>query len=399
MSAVVFAAMAIPASAQEQLVTSKSGIVTITLPSEQWVEGASDNRCAVFSNGTDYIAFNHYKVGEDLPVIAQPKSEMYESYQTITVQNGYYLELVGYCDDKNDFDDLKKAVNSAAFNMERMHADTHKMVADSMSVENTDLIYYCNADELNIRPDGAGNGDPIGLYHKGDQVHVTGIVKTNGVATGWVRVDYNGASGYVSDAFLVSVKPDQKNDDPTKPGQTGNSKVIYFIDSSSATIYEYTDGRWKDANGIEYWRTVEGQWASSDGATLYDYIPVTPNGGLETGNVRTIYWGTGNEVTIKEFSDGNWYDSDGKLYWSSGDGQWHTNQGETLYDDPDWIINHRQDTPSQEDYRELYVTGAAGGVSIYSYNGTDWYDNAGNYYYMSNGYYYDSNGNVYSYHE
>ncbi len=47
-----------------------------------------------------------------------------------------------------------------------------------------------------------------------------------------------------------------------------------------------------------------------------------------------------------------------------------------------------------------YVTGNAGGVTIYSYNGTDWYDDAANHYSSSDdGYFYDESGNAYSYHD
>ena len=64
-------------------------------------------------------------------------------------------------------------------------------------------------------------------------------------------------------------KKEQKQE-PQKPLQpeqivrTGNNLQLFYINSNSVTVYEYTDGSWMDDQGILYWTTVEHEWANSE---------------------------------------------------------------------------------------------------------------------------------------
>lgn len=67
---------------------------------------------------------------------------------------------------------------------------------------------------LNVRSDATTDSERIGYYNVDDEVKVTGEVNN-----GWMRVDYNGKTGYVLASYLTSTEPTP----PTQPSNPGGN--------------------------------------------------------------------------------------------------------------------------------------------------------------------------------
>lgn len=142
-------------------------------------------------------------------------------------------------------------------------------------------------------------------------------------------------------------KEKEKDDDDKKAKKTGNEKTVYFENSNSITIYEYTNGKWIGDDGLEYTAQTENSWVNSDGVFVYNYVPEVTTA-KKTGNSLQIYYENSNSVTIYEYDDGTYMDDEHIKYTNNGDGTWTSSQGSTLYDDPNGGMNKDKDNDDDQ---------------------------------------------------
>ena len=165
-----------------------------------------------------------------------------------------------------------------------------------------DKTLYVKASGLNVREGYNTDGEIIGYYESGSEVHVTGSVQKDGKDIGWYQVTFDSETGYVSAQFLSETKPES-------PAKTESST---------------------DASTSEESRSDEGD----------EIKPV--------GDSFTVYDENGNTKTITKYSDGYFYSSDMVRYNSNGEGIYGGEDGTLLFLDKDDI-----DTFTGADYGEM----------------------------------------------
>lgn len=127
----------------------------------------------------------------------------------------------------------------------------------SFTVEDMSATMYAT-DSVNVRKGPGADYDKIGRFDKNEAVTVTGRA-----STGWFRVEIDGKTGYVSNAYLTDTKPSaatttQKtpssseddpdidiDDDNNTPAPTPSSSVE-FGDVIADNCLEYTMSKMKD---------------------------------------------------------------------------------------------------------------------------------------------------------
>ena len=352
LTALAFASMALmltgSVSAEEQTAgssksVSENGAVTITLPTAEWTEVASNEACVCFSNGNAAILFDHYSMNDSVPVIDAVGEDNIFFYQTIETANAVKYVFTAYTSNKSELTGIKYAIAGAEVNAEKLpKEEKHEVVADQYSVEPADYTAYVTVAQLNVRPEGNTNSAPLGYLQYRDPVKITGIVSCNGVQTGWVQVDFNGMKGYVSYEFLSTSQPIEripetetpgtnKTPDPNHPESVG----VVIVRNSSEQYFEltrYDDDSVLDDNGDQYIGIRLGVWENqTTGELFYDanyqshvYDDETPEYEYHADflGLTIAHNDLGRYVELSSYSDGTIKDENGDYYMAAGPGYW-----------------------------------------------------------------------------
>ena len=309
-------------------VTSKNELVSIRLPSNEWTEVESDEYDVAFADGESAIAVDVYERGDDIPELVVPEDTSIRIYRIINITEKYmFITNVCICGDDND-SAIITCANNIKIDESKITDEMlgkSEIVIDDYSLREESYDAWVTTSALNIRSDSTTEAAILGILSYGEKVNVTGTILKNGVEIGWVRINYNGVNGYISSEFISNTEVE-----PQKPQKTGNTMTLYFLTSNAVTVYEYTDGTWYDEDGLQYWATVDRQWVNEEGVTVYTYIPDV-TAAQRTGYACTIFYANGNGITIYEYDDGTYWDNDGIKYWATSGGEWASSQGDTLY--------------------------------------------------------------------
>ncbi len=73
---------------------------------------------------------------------------------------------------------------------------------------------------------------------------------------------------------LYNYIPDLPVDDRGAASKTGNTITLYWGNSNTITLYEYSNGEYYSDEYVEYVSNADGTWSGSDGTTLYEYDPI-----------------------------------------------------------------------------------------------------------------------------
>lgn len=377
-------ALSTAAFAETKTVTSENGILTITLPSENWAEVTDPTTCALFTNGADMLSFNHYELGKESLPTPQLSAGIVKVFSTVTVEGKYCYVVTGYCteNDSAEFQELKNTVLSAKVNEDKMHSDVHKLNVSAMAIQDMNQTMYVTADELNVRPGGSENGAPIAKLLYGDAVTVVGNVTENGVDTGWVKIDLNGVTGYVMSMYLSDQKPDDAPEatdtqtDGTTDSQTdgaayktGHSLILNSSYYTGRIVYEYSDGTWRDDYGNIFTQTSDGEWETpGDDEIYYDKDMSLPY--FDTS-------GHSVEIYKDRYTGSNYYDAYGNTYTPD---EWGLVGSDGSH------MSMYYNGPKIDPESGYYLTNEDG-EDVYVYN-TDWPNVK-----------YDENGNIINWHE
>lgn len=307
---------------------TEDGVLKMAAPTDndKWSVIADDQNWFAMSDGTDTITVDHYANGDSLPAPAIADDTFVQIYEIYYSTNNEVFVVTGKVTVADDMPYVKDAVNS----FEVLKYDTKKPAPTPQPVYDVKAIgatMYCTTtDGVHVRADHSIDSDVIGGISYGEAVYVIGDVTKDGVDTGWYQIQFGNGVGYVWEEWF------DVNEPPAEPVRTGESMTIYSYDGSETReIYMYSDGIWRDDNGITYKGGMSAEVDASDGTVWYE-SPMEPT---PTGDSMTIYSYDGSETReIYMYSDGIWRDDDGITYTGGMSAEIDGSDGSVWYESP-----------------------------------------------------------------
>ena len=172
----------------------------------------------------------------------------------------------------------------------------------------------------------------------------------------------------LADHQKEEAKKEEKTQAPAT--QTNNVMVLFADNVNTFYVYEYSDGTWRDADGIYYWIRSGSEWVNGTGNVFYVYSEVEPT--MRTGEETKIYGQDGDAVFLRMLTDGTWRDNAGTIYWSTVEHEWVNARGGIFYDyQPDYVVGE-----AVTETREIYYL-IGNGVTIFHYSNDEWRDSDG----------------------
>ena len=312
---------------------TQDGVLSIVAPkdNDRWAVVQDDQRWFVMSDGTDSITVDHYSNGDTLPAAALAKDPIVQVYQVHYSTENEVFVVTGSVKIVEDMPYIRDSVNSfQVLKYDTKTADQPQPEA-TIGIREIESDMYCNTpDGVNVRESYSTASNIIGEIAYKEKVFVIGEVTKNGGDTGWLKIKYGSGEGYVYDEWF-DINP------PSDPERTGNEKTIYSYDGAQTrTIYFYTDGIWRDDNGNTYQGGMSAEVSCSDGTVWYE-SPMEPyrTGGeltlyREDGeSTKEIYYYSDNQW--RDDNDIVYYSIAEHMWQSEGIGQYF------WYDDPSYI--------------------------------------------------------------
>lgn len=331
LGAAALAVTCVPVMAAEY--TTSDSVLTIQTPDDTWKEIHDPNTWVTLANGNDTITLLHYSNGETLPAMTVANEHYSKVYQAVLSTRNEVFVVTGSVVDATNFSAVREAVESTVLNKydtKSAVTSTNTKPASEYSVEGADFTCYVTSSGLNVRAGYSTNEALLGGLSYGDAAHVTGVVHYGGEETGWYRIDYNGASGFISSDFVSESQPEVQEEE--KVENTGEEMTLYSRDGGMAIIYKFTNGQWYDEDARVYDAAGAGQWVCEDGSHWSTNPPeeeedFTSGGGGDGIGVMTLTNNDGDSVTIYAMEDGRWTDADSVIYEAEGAGRWTDSNG------------------------------------------------------------------------
>ncbi|MBR3402500.1 MAG: SH3 domain-containing protein, partial [Parasporobacterium sp.] len=177
---------------------TSDGVFSIFIPEDgdNWMAIDDPNTWFTLGDGRDLITVKHLVNGGQLPKTETANDRFEEVYQMFYSTPNEVFVITGSIADKEEAAAIREAVCS----FKVLQYDTIKkpeQPTSAYAIRELNEIRYCTEkDGVNVRS-GFTTDDPLlGGFHFGDQVTVTGAVTKDGVDNGWIRVNYNGQTGY-----------------------------------------------------------------------------------------------------------------------------------------------------------------------------------------------------------
>ena len=282
LTAIAALCFVMPASAETFI--SQDGILSIELPNENWKEIEDVNTWIALSDGANVITIEHYANGEKLPEIPVADTHYVNVFQAaFSTQNEVFM-VIGSVVDAAVIPEITQSIMSLKvlkYDTKRALVKEAEVSTSEFTVVPTDKTMYVTADYLNVRNACSTDSQTIGGYGKGSEVKVTGSVQRNGADLGWYQVKYEGATGYVSAEFLSDTAPastgsNSGSDSSSDSVYTGNVVSVFDENGTSYTLYQGTDGLWRDKSGTAYSRLSDTDfqaWEGTKRLSVYNYGP------------------------------------------------------------------------------------------------------------------------------
>ena len=380
------------ASAEEttQTLTTKDGVLSVEIAKgeAEWTVKEDPNYLLAASDGKNMITVSHLANGTELPKAATADDKYEEVYQMFYSTANEVFIITGYVADKDDAETVREAVCS----FKVLQYDTLKKeegktqdLGDGYVLKELNETFYCTEEAgVNVRSGYSTDAPRIGSYNYGDEVKVTGEVTKEGAEFAWLRVDYNGQTGYTAAPNYSKTNPNANTEDELIAGGqifTGKTidYMVNFKTGESVLLKELNQGGWADetTGEIFHWETPQdGEprvmygdkgttlWSITDYAE-YKYAQNEQsynNDTYDTGHSDAYY--TGNSVqlfneyggleTLWELSDGALFNTENSEYFTKGsDGYWYGDQGTILYPDFNPGRNSEDNGWEQNEYGEF----------------------------------------------
>ena len=316
---------AVPAAAET--FTTDNEVLSIETPGEEWQKIEDPGKLLSLSDGACLLTVEHFANGEDLPEMAVANEQHANVYQAVFSTKNEVFIITGFADEEEDIPEICNMIMSAKV----LKYDTKTAVkkeetkTSEMSIVPMDETMYVTANSLNVRLGCSTDDKSIGALTNGTAVKVKGKVQKNGADIGWVQIDFNGATGYVSSSFLSKEAPKQEEKKEAQP--TGESFLVYGSDGISVLLTPYSDGFCYTMEGVRFTDNGNYTYTSADGALYTAEPPVFEDDdvaieGDPYGEIKDKYLesqGSGRPVTI-HFSEGTWLDEENHEFVDQNDG-------------------------------------------------------------------------------
>lgn len=321
-------------AAEDSSYETEDGILSIDLPNENWKAIQDPQKWAAFSDGSNLITLEHYSNGENLPEITVADAHYVNTLTAaFSTQNEVFI-ATGFVTDPAVMQD----VNESLLSIKVLKYDTKLAVKKDgatigeFSVEPRDMTMYVNvgAVMLNVRSGCSVDSPIIGTLNNGASVHVTGIVKRNGVDYGWYQIAFNNGYGYVADYLSetapAQVAPTQAPAAPasqpqSNPNLENETYLIYSQGSGRPVNITGNSGVFYDGFGSVYYAIGGGNYVDQNG----DYFSTTlPASAPDEEVLGLVSDGSGRPVSVIENGDGTYSDEEGVTYY---------NENGTIYDE------------------------------------------------------------------
>lgn len=328
------ALLSVPASAESETktYTTSDGVLSIELSNDTWKQVEDPTKWVVLSDGDDVITIEHYSNGEKLPEMTVADDHYVNVYQAVVSTQNEVFIMTGSVVDKESIPEVANMIMSAKvlkYDTKLAVRKENEPSVSEFSVVAADKTMYVTANGLNVRSGCSTDDQILGTLGYGESVHVTGVMQRNGADYGWYQVSYGNGTGYVSANFLSDNAPEKKQES-AGPGYIGNVKTVYDEFGETTTLYECTDGLWRDKSGTAYTRLQDNEFQVYEGMKhvyTYDITAVTNDYNPNEGAQITAYDEMGTAVTLYQSSDGYWYDNDGTAYIRHSDTDFQVNEG------------------------------------------------------------------------
>jgi len=369
-----------PAAATDndaKIFETSDGVLSIEAPrdNDKWTVIPDDQKWFVMSDGTDTITVDYYSNGDTLPAVALAKDTFVQVYQVFYSTKNEVFVVTGEVTIAEDMPYVRDAVNS----FQVLKYDTKQAVQPqpeaNYGIREIGSDMYCiTPDGVNVRESYSTGSKTIGGISYKEKVFVIGEVTKDGTDTGWLKIQYGDGEGYVFDEWF-------DYNEPGDPERTGDEKTVYSYDGSETReIYFYTDGIWRDDNGNTYRGGMSAEVDCSDGTVWYE-SPMEP---YRIDGEMTLYREDGGSTKeIYYYSDNQWRDDYGKVYYSFAEHMWQSEGiGQYFwYDDPSYIDPEPDDPYPVGGEMTLYREDGGSTKEIYYYSDNQWRDDYGEVYY------------------
>ncbi len=381
--------LAVPAAAET--FTSENGVLSIELPNENWKQIEDPMKWIALSDGGSVITIDHFSNGEKLPEISVADTHYVNVYQAIfSTQNEVFI-ITGSVVDAEKIPEIANSIITAKvlkYDTKLAVGKENEVKTNEFSIVPMDKTMYVTVDWLNVRRGCSVDDLIIGGLGYGTSVKVLGAIQRNGKDLNWYQVAYEGGTGYVSGSFLTDTAPESKEEKTTDVTYTGSVKTAYDENGDVYTLYECTDGYWRDMSGTLYDRLSDTDFQVHEGTKrLTTYNPydeeepeVNVEGDPYDRPSLIVYDEDGNSFRIYEGSDGYWHEDDGTAYIQVSDTEFQVKEGtrrvttyyptggepEYDYDTEVNVEGDPYDRPSLTVYDEY-------GNSFWIYEGSDGY--------------------------
>lgn len=329
---------AMPAAAET--FTSQDGVFSIELPSESWKEIVDPTKWIALSDGGNVITVEHYSNGEKLPDMSVANSHYVNVYQAVfSTQNEVFI-ITGSVVDAANIPEIAQSIISAKvlkYDTKLAVGKEDEVKVSEFSIVPMDKTMYVTADWLNVRTGCSTDELTIGGLEGGTAVQVLGSVQRNGSDIGWYQVAYGSGTGYVSSSFLSDTPPESQKDPgsdtpaPSDPSYSGNVKTVFDEDGNAYTLYECTDGYWRDRSGTQYVEISDTEFQVYEGTKrLSVYYPDQDDDDDDDDDDDGVVYAqdeNGQSYTLYEGADGIWRDNSGTEYVQLSDTEFQVKDG------------------------------------------------------------------------
>jgi len=390
LAAVAALCLAVPVSAET--FTSSDGVLSIELPNENWKQIEDPMKWIALSDGGSVITIDHFSNGEKLPEMTVADTHYVDVYQAVfSTQNEVFI-ITGSVVDAAKIPEIANSIISAKvlkYDTKLAVGKENEIKTDEFSIVPMDKTMYVTAEWLNVRRGCSLEDLVIGGLGYGAPVKVLGNVQRNGKDLGWYQVTYESGTGYVSASFLTDKAPSDQTDNgsaaPSDTTYSGAVKTVYDENGDSYTLYEGTDGYWRDKSGSLYLRLSESVFQVNEGTKrLFTYDPsqeVNVEGDPYDNPSLIVYDENGDSVRIYEGSDGYWHEDDGTAYIRLSDTVFQVKEGtrrvstEGAYvdDGTEYDVNAEVNVEGDPYDRPSMTVYDESGESYWIYEGSDGY--------------------------
>ena len=145
----------------------------------------------------------------------------------------------------------------------------------------------------------------------------------------WIIVSLRGAAGWINNPgrSAATMYGNGSGSDSGSGSESGGDVVtVYDENGEASTLYEGSDGIWRDRSGTEYVQVSDTQFQVKEGTRRVSTDYPSGGGGDDEG-VVVAYDENGEAYTLYEGSDGIWRDGNGTEYLQVSDTQFQVKEG------------------------------------------------------------------------